>query len=73
MPRLNAIPTGCPFHPRCPEAFDRCPRERPDLIPAPGSDAACWLWDERKPRSRTARSASFETHPAGAPQDEVRF
>jgi len=73
MPRLNAIPTGCPFHPRCPEAFDRCPRERPDLIPASGSDAACWLWDERKPRSRTGRSASFETHPAGAPQDEVRF
>jgi peptide/nickel transport system ATP-binding protein len=45
MPRLNAIPTGCPFHPRCPEAFDRCPRERPDLLPAPGSDAACWLYD----------------------------
>lgn len=45
MPRLNAVPTGCPFHPRCPEAFDRCPRERPDLLPAPGSDAACWLYD----------------------------
>ena len=45
MPRLNAIPTGCPFHPRCPEAFDRCPRERPDLLPAAGSDAACWLYD----------------------------
>src|SRR6266496_4812765 len=22
MPRLTAIPTGCPFHPRCPEVFD---------------------------------------------------
>src|SRR5438270_8427582 len=41
MPRLDAIPTGCPFHPRCPEVFERCPRERPDVIPAPAPDAAC--------------------------------
>ena len=52
MPRLNVIPTGCPFHPRCPEAFDRCPRERPDLLPAPGSDAACWLYDPKQSRER---------------------
>jgi peptide/nickel transport system ATP-binding protein len=45
MPRLNAIPAGCPYHPRCPEAFDRCLRERPDLLAAPGSEAACWLYD----------------------------
>ncbi|MBB1093894.1 ABC transporter ATP-binding protein [Rhodopseudomonas pseudopalustris] len=25
-------PTGCAFHPRCPEAFDRCRAERPELI-----------------------------------------
>src|SRR5947199_6910532 len=24
MPRLNAIPRGCAFNPRCPHAFDRC-------------------------------------------------
>jgi len=45
MPRLNAIPPGCPYHPRCPEAFERCHRERPDLLSAPGSKAACWLYD----------------------------
>jgi peptide/nickel transport system ATP-binding protein len=45
MPRLNAIPPGCAYHPRCPDAFERCPRERPDLLAAPGSDAACWLYD----------------------------
>jgi peptide/nickel transport system ATP-binding protein len=45
MPRLSAIPSGCPFNPRCPEAFDRCRRERPDLLPAPGTEAACWLYD----------------------------
>jgi len=43
MPRLNAIPPGCPFNPRCPHRFDRCVVERPDLIAAGASRAACWL------------------------------
>jgi peptide/nickel transport system ATP-binding protein len=43
MPRLGAIPRGCAFHPRCPHAFDRCHSERPDLIGAGQSEAACWL------------------------------
>jgi peptide/nickel transport system ATP-binding protein len=33
MPRLNAIPPGCAFNPRCPHAFDRCRTERPDALP----------------------------------------
>ncbi len=45
MPRLTAIPTGCAFHPRCTRAFDRCSRERPDLMPAGSGKAACWLHD----------------------------
>ena len=45
MPRLTAIPAGCAFHPRCGKAFDRCMRERPDLMPARTSRAACWLHD----------------------------
>ena len=49
MPRLNAIPRGCAFNPRCEQAFDRCRSERPDLMPAGASRAACWLLasDER--------------------------
>jgi peptide/nickel transport system ATP-binding protein len=43
MPRLNAIPPGCAFNPRCPRRFDRCIAERPDLLPAGASRAACWL------------------------------
>jgi peptide/nickel transport system ATP-binding protein len=43
MPRLNAIPPGCPFNPRCPKRFERCFVERPDLISAGTSRAACWL------------------------------
>jgi peptide/nickel transport system ATP-binding protein len=46
MPRLTEIPPGCAFHPRCPKVFDRCGRERPDLMPAGKSYAACWLFDE---------------------------
>jgi peptide/nickel transport system ATP-binding protein len=46
MPRLNAIPPGCPFHPRCPRGFDRCLHERPDLMDAGSSRAACWLYDK---------------------------
>jgi peptide/nickel transport system ATP-binding protein len=43
MPRLNAIPRGCAFNPRCPQVFDRCRSERPDLMPAGTTRAACWL------------------------------
>jgi peptide/nickel transport system ATP-binding protein len=43
MPRLNAIPPGCAFNPRCPKRFARCVVERPDLLNAGTSRAACWL------------------------------
>ncbi len=42
MPRLNAIPRGCAFNPRCPQVFDRCRQDRPDLMPAGSTRAACW-------------------------------
>jgi peptide/nickel transport system ATP-binding protein len=42
MPRLNAIPKGCAFNPRCPKVFERCRQERPDLMPAGPTMAACW-------------------------------
>jgi len=46
MPRLTAIPTGCAFHPRCPQVFDRCRRERPELAPVGATWAACWLYPQ---------------------------
>jgi peptide/nickel transport system ATP-binding protein len=45
MPRLNAIPPGCAYNPRCPRAFARCSVERPDLLEAGATRAACWLHD----------------------------
>jgi peptide/nickel transport system ATP-binding protein len=46
MPRLHAIPTGCPYHPRCPRQLAPCAQLRPDLMPAGASRAACWLHAE---------------------------
>ena len=46
MPRLNAIPTGCAYNPRCPQVFERCRVERPDLAQVGLTRAACWLHRE---------------------------
>ncbi|NRG17243.1 ABC transporter ATP-binding protein [Rhizobiales bacterium] len=46
MPRLDAIPKGCPFNPRCAHVFDRCRAERPDPIDVGTSRVACWLVEE---------------------------
>lgn len=43
MPRLDAMPPGCAFHPRCPSCFARCRVERPELIDAGRGRAACFL------------------------------
>ena len=44
LPSPIAIPSGCPFHPRCPYAFDACRTERPELTERPGGGlAACHL------------------------------
>ncbi|HZF74210.1 MAG TPA: ABC transporter ATP-binding protein [Acetobacteraceae bacterium] len=45
MPRLSSIPPGCPYNPRCPKVFDRCRVERPELLDAGTTRAACWLYD----------------------------
>jgi peptide/nickel transport system ATP-binding protein len=45
MPRLTAIPPGCAFNPRCPRVFEKCRVERPGLLPANRTLAACWLHD----------------------------
>ena len=50
MPRLNAIPRGCAFNPRCGFVMDRCRTERPELMAAAATQAACW-------RVNTAKAA----------------
>lgn len=45
MPRLNAIPPGCAFNPRCPKVHARCLVERPEPLPVGEGQTACWLYD----------------------------
>ncbi|MDR2573494.1 MAG: ABC transporter ATP-binding protein [Desulfovibrio sp.] len=42
VPSLRNMPRGCPFHPRCPEAFARCREERPPDITEEKYRTACW-------------------------------
>ncbi len=51
MPRLSAIPPGCPFNPRCPYVFDRCRVERPEPIQHSEHRVACHLYDQSPVRS----------------------
>ncbi|SFC07267.1 peptide/nickel transport system ATP-binding protein [Marinospirillum celere] len=46
MPRLDAIPTGCAFNPRCTSVGERCYKERPDLLVTNQGEVACWLFDQ---------------------------
>jgi peptide/nickel transport system ATP-binding protein len=45
MPRLQEIPAGCPFNPRCEDVTERCRIERPNLQNAERSEVACHLFD----------------------------
>jgi oligopeptide/dipeptide ABC transporter ATP-binding protein len=65
-PSLFEPLTGCPFHPRCPFAKDRCVKETPPLVQtAPGHSAACHFVEQAE--SFRARAADPETWRASAP------
>ncbi|WP_205832731.1 ABC transporter ATP-binding protein [Bifidobacterium oedipodis] len=55
---LAALPTGCPFAPRCPLAVDACRANEPNLEPVPGRNgqsAACHRTREILDRGLTFR------------------
>jgi len=43
MPRLDALPDGCAFHPRCGQALAHCAIERPHIE---RNRVACWLYND---------------------------
>jgi oligopeptide transport system ATP-binding protein len=45
-PSLSHIPSGCPFHPRCPWVVDRCRVEEPPLAGTGQRASACWRSEE---------------------------
>ncbi|MGI8562574.1 MAG: ABC transporter ATP-binding protein [Candidatus Dormibacter sp.] len=49
LPRATDIPSGCRFHPRCPEAFERCPVEIPKrTLVEQGHVSYCHLSEESR-------------------------
>jgi oligopeptide/dipeptide ABC transporter ATP-binding protein len=60
-PSLISLPSGCPFHPRCPYAFHRCRSEVPPLMPVDGNPdhmSACWLPLDRTSREELRREVT---------------
>jgi peptide/nickel transport system ATP-binding protein len=47
VPALSDLPVGCAFQNRCPDVFERCRAERPQLMPLlPHRTAACFAAEE---------------------------
>ncbi len=49
VPSPSNPPSGCRFHTRCPEVFDRCPGEPPPLYPVEHGASRCFLRDPVRP------------------------
>jgi oligopeptide/dipeptide ABC transporter ATP-binding protein len=58
-PNLASLPQGCYFHPRCPEAMDRCRMDEPPVY-AHGDqwEATCWLLDGQNEVARQAEGVA---------------
>jgi len=53
-PSLTNIPSGCPFHPRCPHTLDICRQQMPDFShPAANHKVACWLVGEGERQTKS--------------------
>jgi oligopeptide/dipeptide ABC transporter ATP-binding protein len=70
MPRLNAIPSGCAYHPRCAHALPRCTQQRPELQSVGQGLAACWLIDANAPAHAMVQD-SLASAMVGAPAARV--
>ena len=47
--KLTDPPSGCRFHPRCPDAFDECSRRKPERLALPtGHAVACHKYESER-------------------------
>ena len=61
VPNAMAVPPGCRFHPRCPQAMDICRTQDPAVAQLPGGQqVACHLYAPTKNRE------AFHATDAGA-------
>jgi len=68
-PSLINLPSGCPFHPRCPYVMDRCRTEVPPLASVgatAGHLSACWLSHDMPARNELRRKVVGEPLPVQA-------
>jgi oligopeptide/dipeptide ABC transporter ATP-binding protein len=55
VPNLGAFPSGCRFHPRCPNARKDCPERMPELVEVlPNRWVRCFYWDKPLPAPHEA-------------------
>ena len=77
-PSLAAIPTGCPFHPRCPMATPECAQSEPELLPIEPSEGhlvSCHWMDKIREKSLTFEDVYPDLEPlkpkwAEVPRDQ---
>jgi peptide/nickel transport system ATP-binding protein len=66
VPVLGAFPSGCAFHPRCPDRFEPCSALVPGAYPVGDAHTSrCFLHDGEKVASRQSPVASRESPAAG--------
>jgi oligopeptide/dipeptide ABC transporter ATP-binding protein len=66
IPSAVDLPTGCPFHPRCPYVMAICPQEMPPPTNVEGVSVRCWLHE-----SPAASSAMTQRATASSPSNAV--
>ena len=77
-PSLAAIPTGCPFHPRCPMATPECAQAEPELLPIEPSEGhlvSCHWMDKIREKGLTFEDVYPDLEPlnpkwAKVPRDQ---
>jgi peptide/nickel transport system ATP-binding protein len=50
------VPSGCSFHPRCPEVMVHCPRIEPRPLPIPAGHVECHLYDQELTKGAVAHA-----------------
>jgi oligopeptide/dipeptide ABC transporter ATP-binding protein len=66
-PSLLAVPSGCPFHPRCRSRRPGCDTLRPELRPVAESQRAACVLDAEEASAERARAREPQPVPAPAP------
>jgi oligopeptide/dipeptide ABC transporter ATP-binding protein len=73
-PSLINLPSGCPFHPRCPYVMDICRAEIPPLRAVPsgaGHVSACWLPTDHAGREAARAALAERTAVAATATEEA--